>query len=178
MDIRRTHSLDFQAKAVECNIKEREKEIEALQTQHNIPAAWFEGELNAETRTFKTDDLKEAYMNIVRYQGEMDTLKAISEQIRSGEANTEDVKIAIVEANLKLVLNIAKKYGHQTRCIDFLDIIHEGYIGLSKAIDNFDYQKGFKFRTYATWWIRQSVSRAIANQGTIANDDQETPEES
>ena len=92
-----------------------------------------------------------------------ETLTNISNQINTGESDDLEAKIkmAIVEENLGLVVNIAKKYRHQAPEMEFLDLIQEGNIGLGKAIDNFDYERGFQFKTYATWWIRQSVCRAM-----------------
>ena len=86
------------------------------------------------------------------------------QQICGGEANAEDAKNVIEEANLRLVASIAKKYEHRAPGMEFLDLIQAGNIGLMKAVDKFDYKRGYKFNTYATWWIRQSIARAIADQ--------------
>jgi RNA polymerase primary sigma factor len=81
--------------------------------------------------------------------------------IESGEAKAELAKNALIEANLRLVISIAKRYVN--RGLHFLDLIQEGNIGLMKAVDKFEYRRGYKFSTYATWWIRQAVTRAIAD---------------
>jgi RNA polymerase primary sigma factor len=89
-------------------------------------------------------------------------LKEINQQMSTGEAKARKAKREMTEANLRLVISIAKKYTN--RGLQFLDLIQEGNIGLMKAVDKFEYRRGYKFSTYATWWVRQAVSRAIADQ--------------
>ena len=163
-----------QISEVERHISEYEQEIDELQKQYNMPAKWFTEDFNADTYQFKTEVVKVAYQQIERFHSKIsvylnkigltrEALKSISDQIANGEADAAAVKMRVIEEHLMLVVNIVKQHRHKTLSIEFLDLIHEGNIGLMQAIDNFDYERGFQFKTYAKWWIRQSVVRAIAD---------------
>ena len=92
----------------------------------------------------------------------LEQLKDINKRMNEGERSSRDAKKEMIEANLRLVISIAKKYTN--RGLQFLDLIQEGNIGLMKAVDKFEYRRGYKFSTYATWWIRQAITRSIADQ--------------
>ncbi|MBE6462427.1 MAG: RNA polymerase sigma factor RpoD [Alphaproteobacteria bacterium] len=108
-----------------------------------------------ELRTLLADMSKECGLPISEYRKMVDTIKR-------GEREAERAKKEMIEANLRLVISISKKYTN--RGMQFLDLIQEGNIGLMKAVDKFEYRRGYKFSTYATWWIRQAITRSIADQ--------------
>lgn len=108
-------------------------------------------------KLFQTKEASEDGFNL-----DPEKLKEILEQIKRGKSISDKAKAKMAKSNLRLVVSIAKRYTN--RGLPFLDLIQEGNIGLMKAVDKFEYKKGFKFSTYATWWIRQAISRAIADQ--------------
>ncbi|WP_119967454.1 RNA polymerase sigma factor RpoD [Simplicispira lacusdiani] len=108
-------------------------------------------------------DLQQKLMDLqARVVVPLAELKDINKRMNEGEATSRDAKKEMIEANLRLVISIAKKYTN--RGLQFLDLIQEGNIGLMKAVDKFEYRRGYKFSTYATWWIRQAITRSIADQ--------------
>ena len=135
-------------------ISEIESEVEKLSTSDNMERILEQGGV-------QIDDPVRMYLKEI---GRVPLLSAeeekeLAEKMATGD---EDAKMKLVEANLRLVVSIAKRY--VGKGMFFLDLIQEGNIGLMKAVEKFDYEKGFKFSTYATWWIRQAITRAIADQ--------------
>ncbi|GAB3484830.1 RNA polymerase sigma factor RpoD [Azotobacter salinestris] len=120
----------------------------------------------AETLGKLAGDIKQCQQKLIDLEQEVGLtiaeIKDINRQMSIGEAKARRAKKEMVEANLRLVISIAKKYTN--RGLQFLDLIQEGNIGLMKAVDKFEYRRGYKFSTYATWWIRQAITRSIADQ--------------
>jgi RNA polymerase primary sigma factor len=130
-----------------------DKHIKAKK-RYSAPLAKFKDEV--ERRQNKLKDLESLFHVLIS------EIKEINREVSIGEAKARRAKKEMVEANLRLVISIAKKYTN--RGLQFLDLIQEGNIGLMKAVDKFEYRRGYKFSTYATWWIRQAITRSIADQ--------------
>ncbi len=138
---------------------------------NEISAQWLDDLANSNAdyaRSIKVNlpDLQRAQRKLVQLQEEaqitLADIKDVNRSMSIGEARARRAKKEMVEANLRLVISIAKKYTN--RGLQFLDLIQEGNIGLMKAVDKFEYRRGYKFSTYATWWIRQAITRSIADQ--------------
>ncbi|MGL4754871.1 MAG: RNA polymerase sigma factor RpoD [Aeromonadaceae bacterium] len=147
------------------------KNFVALFTNKESDVAWFNA-ARAAGKSWSTaledvaEDVERAVVKLQQVEEEtglsIAQIKDINRRMSIGEAKARRAKKEMVEANLRLVISIAKKYTN--RGLQFLDLIQEGNIGLMKAVDKFEYRRGYKFSTYATWWIRQAITRSIADQ--------------
>jgi RNA polymerase primary sigma factor len=137
----------------ETDLKWIEKHIRAKRKHSSILAKLKDDVLRAQRKLIAVEEVTRLKIS---------EIKEINRQMSIGEAKARRAKKEMVEANLRLVISIAKKYTN--RGLQFLDLIQEGNIGLMKAVDKFEYRRGYKFSTYATWWIRQAITRSIADQ--------------
>ncbi|MGC8944102.1 MAG: sigma-70 family RNA polymerase sigma factor, partial [Minisyncoccia bacterium] len=147
----------------EANIDIVESGNELLSPKEEITEKELEESVNPE----EWGDISDNVQAYLREIGRIPLLtpeeeKILTKKVSQGE---ENARKKMIEANLRLVVSIAKRYIDRSRNMSLLDLIQEGNIGLSKAVDKFDYRKGFKFSTYATWWIKQAITRALADQG-------------
>ena len=140
-------------------------------TEHSTNLSWVQNRLKGKPKYAaklkkNKDEIVKLQKKLLKIEEQTDLtvaeIKEINRKMSIGEAKSKRAKKEMIEANLRLVISIAKKYTN--RGLQFLDLIQEGNIGLMKAVDKFEYRRGYKFSTYATWWIRQAITRSIADQ--------------
>ncbi len=168
--IRQLEKAIMRVCVAECGMP-RDEFLRAYREGGSIESEWIVKAIRSK-RKYSSDlaarkpELLELQERLRKMEGDnllsLDEIKDINRRMTVGEAKARRAKKEMVEANLRLVISIAKKYTN--RGLQFLDLIQEGNIGLMKAVDKFEYRRGYKFSTYATWWIRQAITRSIADQ--------------
>ena len=161
------HIMDLCTRRAQMQRKTFIKEFPGNETNEAWLSDFLKGKVEAPEKLERVlPDVQSAQQQLAQIEAEsglsLASIKDINRRMSIGEARARRAKKEMVEANLRLVISIAKKYTN--RGLQFLDLIQEGNIGLMKAVDKFEYRRGYKFSTYATWWIRQAITRSIADQ--------------